>query len=160
MCVLKTGLLSVVRTLTLMVQDSTIYLNWEPPYTLDIADEDPDIRSYCVRIDGGVIFTSATFELLSECGIMETEFQRTVGNLDGCYLYIVSVTAVNRVGNGTQSAVFYRGIEAGMYNSIADAAGNMKFVHIPYRLYRFFSHRKETNSNGGHSNLLNLYGKN
>lgn len=120
----NTGLLSVVRALTLMVQDSTIFISWEPPYTLDIADEDPDIRSYCVRIDVGVIFTSGTFELHSACGILDTKFQHPFGNLDGCYLYIVSVAAVNRVGNGTQSAVFYRGTEAGMPKKITKTANS------------------------------------
>jgi hypothetical protein len=99
------GRLSSVYSLTLLVQNVTILLDWDPPFTLNIPRVDPDIEAYCVTVDVGFI-------LYSEC-VNESEFRYP---LDGCYIYNFTVVALNVVGNGARNAVFYSGTEAGTGN--------------------------------------------
>ena len=107
-----TGLLHPVRNLTLSVQESLFILTWQPPFSLNLTGLQ-DIKGYCVEVSAGVIFTTATLGVLSQCE-NETGFQYPLDAYDGCYLYILSVTALNSVGNGTQRVDVYRGTEAGM----------------------------------------------
>ena len=87
-----------------MASDSTLSLTWEPPFTLDITGEDPDI-TYCVDV----------VDLLSQCGITESEF--TYPLLDAiCQGYSIlnfTITPVNVVSEGAPSSVSYIGTEAG-----------------------------------------------
>lgn len=91
------GPLSAVGSLTLSVQNSTIFLNWTAPFTLDIngIDEQPDI-TYCVN----VALSNST--LYSECGITETEYiYSNTCTCVGCINVTFTVIPVNVVGNGT-----------------------------------------------------------
>ena len=104
----KLGLLSAVGSLSVTVQDSTISLTWTAPFTLDIAGVDADI-TYCV----GVVNSTSSSTLHSECGITETEYEYTHSiPLDAvCHDYRVTVTPVNVVGNGTSSTLVYPVLE-------------------------------------------------
>ena len=102
--------MTAVESLELTVHDSTsITLSWMPPFTLDIEDIHPDIDGYCVDIVDSVSMTT----LYSECGLNMTEFSYPIPPENGCRLYINTITPVNTVGNGTRSAVFYRGTTGG-----------------------------------------------
>ena len=42
--------LSAVGSLSITASDSTLSLTWEPPFSLDITNIDPDITGYCVDV--------------------------------------------------------------------------------------------------------------
>ena len=106
-----TGFLSAVGSLMMTVQNSTISLTWTAPFTLDITGVDPDI-TYCV----GVVNSTSSSTLHSECGITETEYEYPIPPDSACHDHMVTahVTPINVVGNGTSSTltsqVYHEGI--------------------------------------------------
>ena len=99
---LTTGLLSAVGSLSLIVQNSTISLTWKAPFTLDITGVDPDI-TYCV----GVVNSTSSSSLHSQCGITETGYEYPIPPDSACHDHMVTVTPVNPAGNGTSSTLTY-----------------------------------------------------
>ena len=94
------GLLSAVGSLRMTTQDSTISLTWTAPFTLDITTVDPDI-TYCV----GVVNSTSSSTLHSQCGITETEYEYPIPPDSACHDHMVTVTPVNAVGNGTTISI-------------------------------------------------------
>ena len=88
-----------------------ISITWEPPFTLDITGEDPDITGYCVD----VINSTSSVTLHSQCGITETTFTFPIPTDTNCHAYNFSVTPVNIVGNGTEDTTSYIGVQASTY---------------------------------------------
>ena len=84
------------------VQDSIISLTWTAPFTLDIRGVDPDI-TYCV----GVVNSTSSSTLHSQCGITETEYEYPIPPDSACHDHMVTVTPVNPAGNGTSSSSTY-----------------------------------------------------
>ena len=74
-----------------------ISLTWEPPFTLDITEIDPDITGYCVDV------TSSMISHL-EC-VNKTEFSYPVPPDAGCNTYSFTITPINIVGHGESSTV-------------------------------------------------------
>ncbi len=98
------GLLPAVGSLTAtpILLDSIISLTWTPPFSLDIPRVDPDITGYCV----GVVNSTSSLVIHSQCGITDTQYNYTVPPNDTvCDTYTFTVTPVNIVGNGTSSSV-------------------------------------------------------
>ena len=95
------GHLSAVTDLHGSVQASTISLSWTPPFTLNIASENPDIVGYWVGV-----MNSSSF-LLHSCEINETGFSFILADDSGCQEYIFHITPVNVVGNGTLATFLY-----------------------------------------------------
>ena len=108
------GLLPAVRNLTIRLigQDFTVLVSWDPPFTQDITFEDPDIIGYCVSVHATHI-TSADTQMPVDLCEKETEIQYQLLDSGSCYLYMITVTPVNRVGNGTPDSMIYGGIKAG-----------------------------------------------
>ena len=106
---MQLGLLSAVGSLSATVQDATISLTWTAPFTLDIPGVNPDIEGYCV----GVVNSTYSSTLHSQCGITDTEYEYTHSiPLDAlCHNYMVNVTPVNVIGNGTSSTLVYPVLE-------------------------------------------------
>ena len=100
------GLLSAVRSLSSIANSTLIYVTWEPPFTLDITGEDPDITGYCVD----VINSTSSVTLHSECGVTETEFTYLMPPERYCYstTFSSSITPLNIVGRGEVATLFYR----------------------------------------------------
>ena len=96
------GILRSVSSLTITREDSSIFLNWTAPFTLDIIGVDPDI-TYCVDVVNST--SSATLQAM--CGINETEFTYPITFLSACDTILFTVTPVNIVGNGTNHTVSY-----------------------------------------------------
>ncbi len=70
--------------------------------TLDIPDIDPDITGYCV----GVVNSTSSLVIDSQCGITDTQYSYTVSpRSTPCDTYTFTVTPVNIVGNGTSASV-------------------------------------------------------
>ena len=127
------GLLSTVNDLTITVSNSTLFLTWEPPFTLDITSEDPDITGYCVDV---VDSTSST-TLLSQCGINETEYSYPLPQDAVCHSYVLSITPVNVIGRGISSSVLYIGTEAGTCTHVlAFKIFNVMSDFCPYSVVR------------------------
>ena len=81
--------------------DSTLFLSWRAPFTLDITGIDPDIQ-YCVDV------MTTTSSLTIACNIPTTEFSYPLPPDSGCHdYYKFTVTPVNVVGNGTPSSLYY-----------------------------------------------------
>ena len=100
------GLLNAVRSLTSTTYSTLISLTWEPPFTLDITDVDPDITGYCVD----VINSTSSVTLHSECEITETEFTYLMPPERYCYstTFSLSITPFNIVGRGEVRSLLYR----------------------------------------------------
>ncbi len=101
------GFLPAVGSLTAtpIPLDFIIFLTWTPPFSLDISSVDPGIK-YCV----GVVNSTSSLVIDSQCGITDTQYNYTVSPNDiVCDTYTFTVTPVNIVGNGT-SANVTRGI--------------------------------------------------
>ena len=100
------GLLSAAGSLNITASDSTLSLTWEPPFTLDVTNVDPDITGYCVD----VINSTSSVTLQSECGINTTMY--TYPLPDGSiHCTVVSFNTVphNIVGPGESAAKLYIG---------------------------------------------------
>ena len=104
-CILLVGLLDAVRSLSSTANSTPISVTWEPPFTLDITGEDPDITGYCVD----VINSTSSVTLHSQCGITETEFTYLIPE-SYCYstTFSFSITPLNIVGRGEEATLFYR----------------------------------------------------
>ncbi len=97
------GLLPAVGSLiaTPIPLDSIISLTWTTPFSLDITNVVPDI-TYCV----GVVNSTSSLVIHSQCGITDTQYNYTVSPNDiVCDNYTFPVTPVNIVGNGTSAIV-------------------------------------------------------
>ncbi len=98
---LVAGLLSAVGSLMLIQENLNISLTWTSPFTLDLDGADPDI-TYCV----GVVSSTSSATLHSECNIARTEFTYTLPPITLCdEYYTFTITPVNIVGNGTPSSL-------------------------------------------------------
>lgn len=104
-CVQTVGLLSAVGSLTLIVQESVVFLNWTEPFRLANVDGTPEL-DYCVE----VVNSSASGEpmLVSECGINVTEFSYPIPPLRWCHRYLTVVTPVNMAGRGILEAAYFQ----------------------------------------------------
>ena len=87
----------------LSTENSTFFLTWAPPVTLNVIGTEPNVSSYCVN----VFNTTSTTTLHSECDINETRFSYPMPSRSWCDLFVISITPVNEVGNGTRSTVSY-----------------------------------------------------
>ena len=76
---------------------SAIYLSWDPPFTLDITNVDPDIPGYTVSI------TNNNTNVTSERNVTEPEFLFQEEGYDPCHVYLFRVSAWNPVGVGEPS---------------------------------------------------------
>ena len=77
---------------------SAIHLYWDPPFTLDITNVDPDIPGYTVSI------TNNNTKVTREWNVTEPEFLFQEDH-DPCHVYLFRVRAWNPVGVGEKSDV-------------------------------------------------------
>ena len=78
---------------------STIHLYWDPPFTLDITNVNPDISGYTVSI------TNTNTNVTSERNVTKPEFLFQEEGYDPCHVYVFEVSAWNPVGVGEKSDV-------------------------------------------------------
>ena len=78
---------------------SAIHLYWDPPFTLDITNVDPDIPGYTVSI------TNNNTKVTSERNVTKPEFLFQEYDHDPCHVYLFRVSAWNPVGVGEPSDV-------------------------------------------------------
>ena len=96
-----TGLLAKVGRLRAAVENSSISLTWRAPTTQRKVDAYAVIDGYCV----GVVNSTSSSTLFSQCGITDTAFSYPAPPDFGCYSHMFIVTPVNQAGNGTQAEV-------------------------------------------------------
>ena len=102
------GRLSAVGSPNITASNSTLSLTWEPPFTLDITNVDPDITGYCVEV---VNFTSS-LTLLSQCGITETAFTYPIPPDVNCHKYEFTIRPLNIAGMGDTATATFVAVEA------------------------------------------------
>ena len=78
---------------------SAIHLYWDPPFSLDITNMDPDIPGYIVSI------TNNNTKVTSEKNVTEPEFIFQEEDHDPCHVYLFRVRAWNPVGVGEPSDI-------------------------------------------------------
>ena len=82
---------------------STLTVDWEEPYSLDVSNVEPDV-TYCLDVK---IFNDS-FRLgflFSKCGIVLTVYAFHPVDPKPCDIYEVFITPVNGAGNGTVVSV-------------------------------------------------------
>ena len=78
---------------------SAIHLYWDPPFTLNITNVDPDIPGYIVSI------TNINTTVTRERNVTEPEFIFQEEGYDPCHVYLFKVRAWNPVGVGEPSDI-------------------------------------------------------
>ncbi len=108
------GTLSAVSSLQISTINSTISLNWVPPFTLDLFST----ITYCV----GVVNSTSSARLEISCGSDEIRFEYPLRQPSGrsCDDYIFTVTPVNEAGNGTPTSIQYSQALTRMHVSMQD----------------------------------------
>ena len=98
------GLLSSVTSLNVTEKESSVYITWAAPFTLDISNSDPDIH-YCVNIDIFTFMSHVTVH--SECEITKNSFNFTFFNgiLRECFNYNITIVPINLAGHGQSTSM-------------------------------------------------------
>ena len=94
------GTLSPVGELTAIPMEGSLHLTWNPPFTLNIPNIEPDL-SYCINI-----YNATQHDILnSVCGLAQPEFDFRVSNPSPCEQFRFEVIPVNGAGNGTSNSI-------------------------------------------------------
>ena len=102
------GLLSApTNTQVSRPNSSAVHLYWDPPFTLDITDVDPDIPGYTVFI------TNNNTNVTKERNVTKPEFLFQEEGYDPCHVYLFRVSAWNLVGVGEKSDVIHQSFGGG-----------------------------------------------
>ena len=102
----NTGLLDAVSNLTVVFEDSSFNISWDPPFSYIVLNINQPLITYCINITN-----SSTGEVVvSECGISVTHYSFQ-HDYDPCVRmeYTVTVIPVNRVGNGMSAQTYFPG---------------------------------------------------
>ena len=112
------GLLDEVREVDTSINCSSITLTWQPPFSLDIPNTDPDM-TFCVEVYNVSEGERTPMHHLGRCSIVTPHYTIPTNNSGLMLHYQFIVTAVNVVGRGTPSdprnVEFYDGNEANGY---------------------------------------------
>ena len=102
MVLLLTGLLDEVKEVNASTNCSSITLTWQPPFSLDITNTDPDM-TFCVEVYNVSEEERTPLQHLGRCSIMTPHYTIPTDNSGLMLHYQFMVTAVNVVGRGTPS---------------------------------------------------------
>ena len=105
------GTLDRVSNINATVQDQSVAIMWEAPFTLDLTNVDPDI-TYCVDV-----MDSLRNTLYSQCGINTTSVTIPLNADLICQASGYTITPVNLAGNGSVATDLLNGIISKSYNS-------------------------------------------
>ena len=105
------GTLDRVSNISATVQDQSITIMWEAPFTLDLTNVDPDI-TYCVNV-----MDTFSNTLYSQCGIDITNVTIPLNADLMCQASGYTITPVNPAGNGSVATDLLNGIISKSYNS-------------------------------------------
>ena len=106
-----TGTLAAVGDLRISISQFGLSVLWTAPLTF--SDTECYI-TYCIDVHNN----SDRSHVISECGINETRYNLIVNNSTPCDSVTITVTPVNRAGNGTQQNIdgyFFNGIRKQYY---------------------------------------------
>ena len=92
MSVLCIGPLPAVGNLMVTVANSTAFLSWIPPFSLELLHEEP--IGYCVDIHRSNLLVH------SECDIEKTRYSYPLPPDSACHIYSLSVTPISLLGSG------------------------------------------------------------
>ena len=99
-----TGLLDEVKDVNISINCSSITLTWQPPFSLDITDTDPDM-TFCVEVYNVSEGERTPLHHLGLCSIVAPQYTLLTSNsvLGSVLEYQFIITAVNVVGRGVPS---------------------------------------------------------
>ena len=96
------GTLAPVGELTAVPKEGFLHLTWNPPFTLNITNIEPDIY-YCINVYN--ITPNSLYPLKTLCDLTQPEFDFTVANPIPCDQFQFQVIPVNDAGNGTLNSI-------------------------------------------------------
>ena len=96
------GTLAPVDELTAVPKEGFLHLTWNPPFTLNITNIEPDIY-YCINVYN--ITPNSLYPLKTLCDLTQPEFDFTVANPIPCDQFQFQVIPVNDAGNGTLNSI-------------------------------------------------------
>ena len=127
------GILKGVPALTVDFEGiSTLSVDWERPYSLNLSNVEPDI-TYCLDVK---IFndSSRLGFIFSTCGIIVTEYVfHNIVDSRPCDVYEVFVTPVNGAGNGSVVSVI-SDVYLQQGNYMHACLINVSLVHVKHSL--------------------------
>ena len=99
------GLLNEVKDVNVSINCSSITLTWQPPFSLDITNTDPDMI-FCVEVYNVSEGERTPLHHLGRCSIVASQYTLLTSNsvLESVLEYQFIITAVNIVGRGAPSA--------------------------------------------------------
>ena len=116
------GTLDRVNNISATIQDQSVTIMWEAPFTLDLTGVDPDI-TYCVDV-----MDSLRNTLYSQCGIDTTSVTIPLDADLMCQASAYTITPVNFAGNGTRLSMDVYGNK---YSTIPD-----NYINNDYYYYK------------------------
>ena len=96
------GLLDEVREVNVSINCSSITLTWQPPFSLDLPNTDPDM-TFCVEVYNVSEGERTPLHHLGRCSIMTPHYIIPTNNSGLMLHYQFIATAVNVVGRGAPS---------------------------------------------------------
>ena len=107
-----------MREVNVSINCSSITLTWQPPFSLDIPNTDPDM-TFCVEVYNVSEGERTPLHHLGQCSIVTPHYTIPTNNSGLMLHYQFIVTAVNVVGRGAPSdprnVTFYDGNETNGY---------------------------------------------
>lgn len=99
-----TGVLAPPVKVSLKVTPQTLQLTWEPPYSLDITDVDPDILNYTIYTLTYTIHSGNATETNMSISANNTQYTMVREHPQLCTVLEFKVSAVNAAGESNKSA--------------------------------------------------------
>jgi hypothetical protein len=89
----------------IILEWNSTMITWEPPFSLDLTDIDPDI-AYCVEVHN--ITCGERGFVLGECSLIDLTLSYDYSHLDNAFVYEIAITPKSNVkgaDNGTRSII-------------------------------------------------------
>ena len=98
-----TGVLTPPKNISLKLTPQTLQLTWEPPYSLDITNVEPDILNYIVHILVYTTSSDSATETSMTVSAYNTQYTVVREHPQSCKVMEFTVSAVNAAGESNVS---------------------------------------------------------
>ena len=98
-----TGVLAPPKNVSLKLTPQTLQLTWEPPYSLDITNVEPDILNYIVHILVHTTDSDSATETSTTVSAYNSQYTVVREHPQSCKVMEFTVSAVNAAGESNVS---------------------------------------------------------